>query len=175
MKKLFMGLTFILLAVFVAGCTKVEKGDYREGTYFGSDATSGFTATIYVDDDGLIKSVFIDAAYAVKDSAGVITSATTKQILGDNYGMKGHGSPVAKYEWYEQMSKLSNKVIDEQDINWLTLKYRVTDTGGNTTYTTTKPTDQTGDPAYTDAVSGVTIHVDGCYKALKMALDAAKK
>lgn len=152
MKKYF-GLVFGLLLCFfvLTGCEKVESGNYKEGTYFGTytddygDNPSVATAVVYVDDVGMIKSVFLDTAY-VKDD-----TTTTKKSLGDEYDMK-KASEAGK-EWYEQVNLIEAKVIENQDIAFITL-------------------DEDGK---TDAVAGVTMKVNALYQALKIALDDAKK
>lgn len=178
MKKLYViliALTFVL----VTGCTKVEQGNYKEGTYFGFDDVNKQTAVIYVDKDGMIKSVFIDAVYG-QTQPDKTKVYTTKQILGDAYGMKtasaNMGIIEGGAEWYEQVNAIATKVVEKQGIDWLKFKYRVTDENGVTTFTDTTPTGQTEkDKLYTDSVAGVTIHADASYNAVKSALDKAKK
>ncbi|MDD2519271.1 MAG: hypothetical protein PHG18_05235, partial [Bacilli bacterium] len=95
MKKFLMTIMLVAL-VLVTGCTKIEeKGDYKEGTYFGSSKEfesygNKFvsTASVYVGADGKIKSVFIDSTYN-KDGA-----STTKKTLGDAYGLKGTSANI---------------------------------------------------------------------------------
>lgn len=178
MKKVY-GLLLVLTFAILTGCTPAEKGKYKEGTYVGIDETSQQTAVIYVDNSGMIKSVFIDAAYGKKQTDGTVVS-TTKQILGDKYGMKGASANMGIIEggaeWFEQMQSLADKVIDEQEIDWLDFKYRVDKTDGSYEFTSTKPADQTeADKLYTDSVAGVTIHINGSYAAVKNALDKAEK
>lgn len=178
MKKIG-GLIVAALLILVTGCTKVSEGNYKEGMYFGFDATSKTTAVVYVDSQGMIKGVFIDAVYG-QTQPDKTKVYTTKQILGDAYAMKtasaNMGIIEGGAEWYEQMESLADKVVDEQGIDWLKFKYRVTDTNGVTTFTDTLPTGQTeADKLYTDSVAGVTIHVDASYNAIKSALDKAKK
>ena len=178
MKKLYVllvAMTFIL----VTGCTKVEEGKYAEGTYFGFDEVSKHTAVIYVDDKGMIKSAIIDAVYGKKQPDGT-TVYTTKQILGDAYGMKPASSNMGVIEggaeWYTQVNNFAAKVVEEQGLDWFEFKYRVTDVNGKTTFTDTTPTGQTeADKLYTDSVAGVTMHADASYNAIKNALDKAKK
>lgn len=181
MKKLYV-ILMVCALVLVTGCTKVDitaKGDFKEGTYFGFDDSTKTTAVIYVDEDGFIKSVFIDAAYGKKQTDGT-TIYTTKQILHDDYGMKttsnNMGIIVGGAEWYEQMDAVTDKVVSEQNIDWLKFKYRVTDEDGVTSFTDTLPEGQTEkDKLYTDSVAGMTIHADGCYNAIRSTLDQAKK
>jgi major membrane immunogen (membrane-anchored lipoprotein) len=153
MKKIVLGLAVMIAAVLMVGCTKVEEGNYKEGTYFGSNAYTSYgknyvtTAVLYVDDSGMIKSVYIDSTY-FKDNA-----YTTKKVLGDAYGMKS-SSAIGK-EWYEQVATLESKIVEEQGLTWV------------------KFTDEA--KTKTDSVSGVTITIDTYYKAVEQALYKAKK
>lgn len=157
MKKLFLGLVLVGL-VLVTGCTKVEKGSYKEGTYFGSVSFTSYgasyvtTAVIYVNEDGMIKSCFIDSTYN-KDSIN-----TTKKVLGDAYGMKtssaSAGNIAGGAEWYEQIKVLEDKVVAEQDLDWV------------------KWTDEA--KTKLDSVSGVTITANTYIEAVSKALSQAK-
>lgn len=177
MKRLLM-LVMIIGLFVLTGCTKV--GNYKEGTYFAYDKTSGYTAVVYVDNNGVIKSVFFDAPYIKYDTnnkcpeinnRGKIQCVpTTKQSLGDDYGMK-NASPIKK-EWYEQAASFADKVVAEQGIDWLTLKYQ--DESGKLTIT--KPTGSTEtEPTYTDSVTGVTMSIDGFSKTITDIINQAKK
>ncbi len=151
MKK-YIGIFFGLLICFfvLTGCEKVSKGNYKEGTYFGSytdnygSTPSVATAVVYVDNSGMIKSVFLDTTYS-KNS-----TLTTKKSLGDDYGMKAN-SEVEK-EWYEQVNLIEAKVIENQKITFIEL-----DGEGKT-----------------DSIAGVTMKVNALYSALEIALEQAK-
>jgi major membrane immunogen (membrane-anchored lipoprotein) len=158
--KRYLNVLLVLLVVFVlTGCEKVNEGKYKEGTYFGSYQYESYgkkyvtTAVVYIDDAGLIKSVFIDSTYFKNDVY------TTKKVLGDDYGMKEasakNGVIEGGAEWYEQINVFEDKVVEEQGLDWLTF------------------TDEA--KTKTDAVSGVTITVDTYNAAVKAALDQAKK
>lgn len=158
MKKTLIGLVLVSL-LLVTGCTLVaEKGDYKEGTYFGyvEDTKNGVvtitSAVLYVNENGMIKSVFIDSTYN-KDSMN-----TSKKALGDAYGMKatsaGLGVIPGGAEWYEQAKSFEKKIVDEQGLEWLTWKDEA--------------------KTKTDSVSGVTITVSSYYKAVENALSQAK-
>lgn len=162
MKKI-ISLSLVVVAglLFLTGCDKVketETGNYKEGTYFGSVETESYgkkyvtTAVVYVNDSGLIKSVFIDSTY-VKDEVN-----TTKKVLGDDYAMKdtsaGIGVIPGGAEWYEQIAKIEEMVIAEQNMEWAKLN--------------------ADDKFDTDVISGVTITVDGYVKAIEIALRQAK-
>ena len=146
MNKIF-GLVLIISVIVLTGCGKV--GSYQEGTYFGYDEDSKYTAVVYIDDMGEIKSVFLDAPYVTSDTQ--IT--TTKQILGDDYGM---AESETDKEWYEQAEIFADKVIEEQGLDWVIWN--------NTEETDLSP----------EVISGVTISADGMYAAVNMALEQAK-
>lgn len=156
MKKIFVCL---LLMLCLTGCDKEEKGVYKEGTYMGYDYYSDSygnnhvtTALIYVDDNGLIKSCYIDETYE-KDSKN-----TTKKVLGDDYGMKETSANIGVIsggaEWYEQIKVIEDKVVSEQNLDWV--KW------------------QTDDETKLDSISGVTISANSYINALKNALEDAK-
>lgn len=152
MKKYFGLIACLLLSLFVfTGCEKVENGNYKEGTYFGAyednygGSKSMATAVVYVDQNGMIKSVFLDTVYKKGDVL------TTKKTLKDEYGMKPN-SEVSK-EWYEQVNLIETKVIENQDISFIKLN----------------------EDGKTDTIAGVTMKVNALYEALNNALTKAKK
>ena len=145
MKKLFYLLVAVLAITVVSGCEKVET--YKEGKYTGTavDTYNGenntATAVVTVDEKGKIVSVNLDTTY----------QGTTKKTLKNDYNMKKF-NPNAAGEWYEQVGKLEEAVVEHQGISFLTLK----------------------DDGTTDTVSGCTIKIDALYKALEDALNQAK-
>lgn len=152
MKKYFGILIAIVMCVFVfTGCEKVNEGNYKEGTYYGSvidsygGANAVASAVVYVDSTGMIKSVFLDTVYTKDDVL------TTKKTLGDAYNMKV-ASEVGK-EWFEQVNLIEAKVVENQNITFMTLN----------------------EDGKTDTIAGVTMKVDALYKALENALNQAKK
>ena len=159
MKK-FLVTLMICALVLVTGCTKVEdEGNYKEGIYFG--ASKEFesygqkyvsTATVYVGNDGKIKSVFIDSTYN-KDGVN-----TTKKTLGDDYGMKATSANIGAIpggaEWYEQINNLETKIVEEQGLDWLEWS--------------------NDEKTKTDSVASVTITVNTYYEAVMNALAQAK-
>ena len=161
MKKI-LSFALLLFGVFViTGCEKVsEKGNYKEGTYFGYDEFESYgakyvtTAVIYVDDNGMIKSVYIDSTYN-KDSVN-----TTKKVLGDNYAMKSTSANIGVIpggaEWYEQVEKIEEKIINEQGLDWV------------------KWSDGSNTVLDVDTISGVTITADSYINAVSNALNSAK-
>ena len=134
--------------VLLVGCSN----GYKEGEYTGTaiDSYGGqentATAKVTVNSDGKITSVYLDTTYTT--DKGV---STTKKTLGNDYNMKTY-MPTAAGEWFEQVEKLEQAVIDNQGIDFLDL-------------------DEDG---YTDAVSGCTIKIDALYEALEDALKQAK-
>ena len=162
MKKVLLG-TIMAMLVLTTGCTKVEeKGDYKEGTYVGTSQYESYgkqyvsTATVYVNENGMIKSVLIDSTY---EKDGVIT---TKQTLKDDYDMKETSANIGVIpggaEWYEQVQKISDKVVEEQNLDWV------------------KWNTEEGKENYLDldTISGVTITADSYIKAVENALKQAK-
>ncbi len=151
MKKILL-VVLLSSMLFFTGCEKVTetKGDYKEGTYYASVAdtygggSNTAIAVIHVDENGVLKSVYLDATYT-KD--GVVT---TKKALGDDYNMMAN--PSAAGEWYEQVEKLEAAVVEKQGLDGITLN----------------------EDGKTDAVSGCTIQIDTLYRALQSALEQAK-
>ena len=157
MKKYLIALVTILL---LTGCTvsnEETKGNYKEGTYFGTyeyeynGQKDVATAVVYVDASGMIKSCFIDTTY-MKNNV-----YTTKKALGDSYGMKETSANIGTIsggaEWYEQVKAIEDKVIANQNLDWV--KY-----------------DESG--AKLDGFTGATIKVSDLMKALEKALAQAK-
>lgn len=174
MKKLLLGL--VVVSVFVlTGCTKTSEGEYKEGTYFGFDPESGYTASIYVSKDGNIESVLLDAAYTKDckyENEKASCTPITKRSLGDDYGM---AKTDDKLEWYEQADAFAKEVVKEQGLDFVTYKYRTTDEDGKYVFTTEAPEGQDESKKnYIDSVSGVTIHVNEMYTAVNNALLQAK-
>lgn len=124
---------------------------YKEGEYTGTavDSYGGqentASAIIKVDGEGKITYVYLDTTYTT--ASGL---KTTKKTLRDAYNMMSF--PNAKGEWYQQVEKLEQAVIENQGIEFLDLN----------------------DEGYTDAVSGCTIKIDALYEALENALEQAR-
>lgn len=154
MKKILISLICLLS---LTGCEKIVEGNYKEGTYMGSDTFTSYgkqyvtTSVIYVDSNGVIKSCYIDSTY-VKDGIN-----TTKKVLKDDYGMKETSKNIGVIEggkeWYEQVKVIEDKVVEEQGLDWV--KY-----------------DETGTKL--DSISGVTISVDSYIRATSNAIEQAK-
>lgn len=159
LKKNLVICLLVACLLFISGCDKeIEKGNYKEGTYFSSVEFASYgknyvtTAVVYVDKDGFIKSVFIDSTY-VKNEVN-----TTKKVLGDDYAMKetsaNMGNITGGAEWYEQIAVIEKKIIDEQGTNWV------------------KWADD--EKTKLDGISGATITADTYIKAIDAALAQAK-
>lgn len=147
MKKLKY-LICVFALVFLVGCS---QDGYKEGEYTGTavDSYGGqentASAKVTINSEGKITDVYLDTTYTTKDGV-----STTKKTLGDDYNMMSN--PNAAGEWFEQVEKLEQAVVENQGIDFLNL-------------------DEDG---YTDAVSGCTIKIDAMYEALENALEQAK-
>lgn len=147
MKKLKY-LICVFALVFLVGCS---QDGYKEGEYTGTavDSYGGqentASAKVTINSEGKITDVYLDTTYTTKDGV-----STTKKTLGDDYNMMSN--PNAAGEWFEQVEKLEQAVVDNQGIDFLNLD----------------------DDGKTDAVSGCTIVIDALYEALENALEQAK-
>ena len=159
MKKVLFSLFMIGTLSVLSGCEKVEEqGKYKEGTYFGYAQEESYgeilttTSVIYVDENGMLKSVFIDSTY-IKDD-----KVTTKKALGDDYGMKETSANIGVIpggaEWDEQINTLEKKIVEEQGTDWIKWS--------------------SDDNTKLDSVSGVTISADTIIKSVENALNKAK-
>lgn len=152
MKKFFV-VTLAVCCVFgLAGCEKVGSGDYKEGTYeatvvddYNNEGNIA-SAKVVVNKDGKIESIFLDTTYKTSDG-----TETTKKALGNDYNMKTY-YPSAAGEWFEQVEKLEAAIVENQGVDFITLKEDKT----------------------TDAVSGCTIKVNALVEAAKDAINKAK-
>ncbi len=150
MKKLLgiLGLFVVLGVVCMADA-------YKPGIYHGSSTSKhgGFKytnfAVIHVDDSGVIDNVYIDATYPI-DSKDLSKGYTTLQLLGDDYGMR-KASKIGK-EWNEQANAIAASVVKNQGIGYSVKKNK-----------------------RTDDIAGATMRVDAYTKAIKEALEKAKK
>lgn len=162
-KLVIIHVVAVLILIVIAATVYIlanPKGDYKEGTYLG--AAGSHTASVYVDKNGMIKSVLIDSAYLQYNTDGtckytktsysgkVECISTTKQILKEEYGMKV-ASPISK-EWMEQANDLGAKIVEEQGTKWI----KVNEDGS------------------TDSISTVTVTVDEMVEAVNDALKQAE-
>lgn len=165
MKKLLSILIMLVLVVSIfAGCTggttppaddsadnnatDSEGGVYKDGTYTAEEkdfAESGWKDNVTVEVvDGKIASVVWNSTH--KDGGD---DKITVSENGD-YGMVEQGGAIA--EWHEQAAKAESYLLEKQDPSAITLK----------------------DDGSTDAVAGVTIHVNGFVQLVEEALAQAK-
>lgn len=147
MKKIITCL-FAAICIFgVTGCEKIEKGIYKEGVYEATtiddynNENNIASAKVTVNSDGKIESIYLDTTY----------QGTTKKALKDDYNMKKYNQAAAG-EWYEQVEKLENAIVEHQGVDFITL-----DNDGKT-----------------DAVSGCTIKINALLKAAQDAINKAK-
>ncbi len=163
MKKIVQMTILVLFSMVLCGCEKVEKeGIYLTGTYTGIVPYESYgkqyitTATIYVGKYGNIESCYIDSTYQTAE--GVIT---TKKALKDDYAMKETSANIGLIpggaEWYEQVQQIEQKVIEEQNLDWV------------------KWSDEKQTKLDLDVISGVTITSDTYIKAISEAMIQAKK
>ena len=155
MKKIATLLIAAVLCFGVAGCEKAEQkkeAKYIEGTYTAeieddyNNEGNIASAKVVVDKDGKIESIYLDTTYKTKDG-----KETTKKALGNDYNMKTY-NPSAAGEWFEQVEKLENAIVENQGVDFIELKEDDT----------------------TDAVSGCTIKVNALVAAAEKAISDAR-
>lgn len=163
MKKIALYSAVALSIFLFCGCEKVEKqGIYKQGTYSGAAIYESYgqtyvtTATIYVGKTGNIEHCYIDSTYQTQDG-----TITTKKTLKDDYQMKETSAAIGVIpggaEWYEQVEKIEEKVIAEQNLDWV------------------KWSDTEETKLDLDTISGVTITADRYIDAVSQAIEQAKK
>lgn len=139
--------TMLVEKALAAGPT--EKGPYKDGRYHAEadqfDEKSGWKDT--VDVTVLGGKIFAVQWNAVHKDGG--DDKLTRSRNGE-YGMVANGG--AQAEWHEQAARMEQFLLEKQDPAAI-------------------PVDDGG---YTDAVSGVTIHVDGFLDLVQKALANAK-
>ena len=148
MKKIvtlmIVGLCFVLVG---CGNKTLKAGTYTATTidnYGGQENT--VSAKVVINEEGKIESVYLDTTYTADGKE------TTKKTLGNEYGMLNHpyGSTVG--EWYQQVEKLEEAIVEHQGTDFLAL----------------------GEDGKTDAVSGCTIDISALVEATNKALEQAK-
>ena len=103
----------VFALVFLVGCS---QDGYKEGEYTGTalDSYGGqentASAKVTINSEGKIIDVYLDTTYTTEDGV-----STTKKTLGNDYNMKTY-MPEAAGEWYEQVEKLEQAVVDNQGI-----------------------------------------------------------
>ena len=141
----------------------VVPGTYTPGVYYGSSDIL-YNVVVVINSAGGIQSVFFDAVTCLADSDadGIKDSnCTTKQTLGDDYGMVTYGG--AELEWYEQANELAAAIIAAQGWN---ADWEIIVDGDDESF---DPTDQ----EVIDDVAGVTITTNGFQDAFEDAIAQA--
>lgn len=144
-------------------------GVYVPGTYINySDRVIddfnlnfGFSITV-VDDYGTIAGVYMDETFNNKIIDGTFS---TKGIMLNNYGVSSDGG----LEWYEQMKKLSDQIIDNQGVDGLNV-FGLTALGAKIDRSIATTGTQ---KLYTDSVAGVSVRIDRVAQSVKKSLNQA--
>ncbi len=151
MKKVLL----ILSGILLLSITVLSKS-YSPGTYYGSSTSKhykGFyytnVALVHVNQNGSIDEVYIDSTFPV-DIKDLSKGFTTKQVLGDTYGMR-KASKIGK-EWNEQADAIAQSVVNNQGISFKIKENK-----------------------RTDGVAGASIKVTPYVEALNVALNKAQK
>lgn len=148
MKKIIFILSFVLLTVGALG-EGYKPGIYRESnTTIGSKYAATDYITIIINDEGKIQNVLIDSLLPI-DEKDISKGYTSKQLVGDNYGMK-KASKIGK-NWDEQAEIISKNIVDNQGITFTVKEDRKT-----------------------DGIVGATIKVQGYVELINKILDRAK-
>lgn len=151
--KRIAAILVLVVALFGFGCARGQEEDggaeaaetYEDGVYFAQDLEYGRTGWKYMVtlevEDGRIVSVNWDGASS--------TAGPTKKVVSEagDYGMVENGG--AQAEWHVQAEEAEEYLIEVQDPRAMDL-----DDGG-----------------YTDAVSGVTIHINELQTLATQALE----
>lgn len=161
MKKIFLIGIISLVSIFMfTGCGEMpEKGIYKEGTYFGYSSklegtlTYTTTAVIYINEYGMIKSLFIDSTYS--DTPGLFT---TKKYESYSYEISSPSTTESDIitipDWNKQVKLIENAVLKEQGINFI------------------KWIDD--NKTVSESIDGVTMPINDIYTAINNALNEAK-
>lgn len=149
-------IVFMFLIFMFTGCEEMpEKGIYKEGTYFGTSEYElvgmkfTTTATIYVNDYGFIKSVFIDSTCLDGN-----VSSTRKSLKNTNALSANPEELVSNDSWDKQIDIIEKSIIKEQDLNFI--KW------------------ENDEKTITKSIDGVTMPIKDVYEAVNDALMQAK-
>ncbi len=155
-KSIFSLILVIVLTISIAftGCSKDEDAgqttttaaeSYADGVYFAMDdqyAESGWRSVVTLEvKDGEIVMVDWNAAHK---SGGIDKKTSSQEGI---YGMVEKGGAVA--EWHEQAELVEEYLLETQD---------------------PKDIEYKDDEGHTDAIAGVTIHVNDFYALVEKAL-----
>jgi len=140
---------FVELADKALKAGPVERGPYKDGNYYAEadsfDEKSGWKETASIT---VMNGKIIAASWnGIHKDGG--TDKITRSKSGE-YGMVAKGN--AQAEWHEQAYKAEQYLLEKQDPALMTY-----DDGG-----------------YTDAISGVSIHINGFVDLAAKALENAK-
>jgi len=171
MKKLLLSL-FMLLLVFTLAACGAEQGEFTPGIYHGySVGNEPSIAIVSIDENGMIVNVLIDTVYLKAEADGGVNwlsrgnevegIAITKRAYDNGCGYHMHrDKDVVNCEvdgelmWWQQVDLIAAAVVDNQGLpNWTLDADKITDD---------------------DAMSGVTITVDGYLAAIQDALSKAR-
>lgn len=140
---------FIQLADAALKAGPVERGAYKDGSYYAEAdefaEKSGWKETVNIT---VMNGNIVAASWNGLHKDGG-TDKVERSVSGE-YGMVANGNAAA--EWHEQARSAEQFLLEKQDLAALTY-----DEGG-----------------YTDAVSGVSIHVNGFVELAAKALEDAK-
>lgn len=139
---------FTELAAKALAAGPVEAGPYKDGSYHAEaadfDAKSGWKETVDV--------TVINGKIATVSWNGIHKDGGTDKVTrskSGEYGMKNGG---AQSEWHEQAYQAEQYLIEKQDPQAIV----------------------TAEDGKTDAISGVSIHVNGLVELATKALEGAK-
>ncbi|GLI56191.1 hypothetical protein PM10SUCC1_17050 [Propionigenium maris DSM 9537] len=120
-----------LMALFALVSSMTMAGEYIPGTYRGAQESThkrGFSytnfITMIVGEEGRIDQVIIDATFPV-DARDLNKGFTTKQLMGESYGMKA-ASGIGR-EWNEQADAIAAHVVENQGISFEVNEDKTTD------------------------------------------------
>ena len=123
--------TLKLITLFALTSAITMAGNFVPGTYRASEGTThsqGFDytnfATMIVNEAGDIEELIIDATFPI-DSRDLSKGYSTKQVLGDDYGMRIASEIDA--EWDEQADALAANIIENQGITFEVNEDKTTD------------------------------------------------
>jgi len=141
---------FVALVEEALAAGPVEAGPYKDGTYLAEaaefDAKSGWKETVQVT---VMNGKIVAASWnGVHKDGG--TDKATRSKDGE-YGMVANGG--AQAEWHEQAAKAEQFLLEKQDPAAIPFN---------------------SEDGKTDAISGVSIHVDGFVELAGQALAQAK-
>lgn len=137
----------------------LPKGAYTPGTYYGVDTLGGYMTTVVVNSEGAIVDVIFDA----------FSHGSTKQALGENYGMR---TATDGWTWAEMAEVLADYVIANQGFGDMAFDETAFDAAWNAL---TVPhhiieNDVANSP---DDVAGVTAGMEGFVFSWNLAIEQA--